>query len=57
VDHIGQHVQSASVGHAYNHLLNPVLNQGIEDLFEAWDEPFAAFKAEPFQCVEFVGEE
>ena len=51
--HIGQHVETAPVGHAQNDLFQPHLTAALDDLLKRRNERLAAIEAKPFGALVF----
>lgn len=55
--HVGQHVQSASVGHADDHVLDAVLDGGVDQGLHAGHDGLGALEAETLVVGELGGQE
>jgi hypothetical protein len=51
---IGQHVQTASVGHAECERLDAELRPSVDHALHAGDTALASFQAKPLGCIKFV---
>ena len=55
--HVGQHVETATVGHAHHHTLHAGFCGFIDDLLHAGDQHFYAFQAKSFLSSPLLGKE
>ena len=55
--HVGQHVETATVGHTHHDALHAGFRGFVDDLLHAGDQHFHAFKAKSFLSSPLLGKE
>lgn len=55
--HIGQYVETASMGHTNNKVVSTFIDSGVNCYLKTRNETLATFETEPLHSVEFLGQE